>query len=834
MPNINQFLGILIDNYGENIYRKIDVWRDSNGKKQPKGSYSNWTREQIADNSGSGNAYDIYIKHCVNEHGRLVCFDFDDALYQDNPLYELLYGKRAIKINSKKGCHVYASVSNLPEFSNEVNIQREYKGRAGNKKQPSTDLIVKKRNMWECYNEDHWEMELYGSEIVEVDWGEIVEFFNVEYMNKGKVKKKSPIKDMNKSPSTELIIREKEKNISRCSIKQFKSYLDRLKPHRYSYDNFVDVGIMCWVNFQGSSKGFGCWLEWVNKDTGQHDNVRDIDYLNNKWKSFNDDGEVVSDWRKLKNWADKDTPVNPYEEIYKMGGKDALIDELNSGETLGTRIGYNQMTSEFIIQTPQGWMLKNDRQAVIHFECYNFCVESEDEDESKTFMIQPFKIWRLSIKRNMWYEIVYDPSEQETGSFNLWRGYTITREVCSTYKPKDCQPILDHLMNIWADGCQERYDYILNWFAWKLQRPHKKMCVVICLNSGEGAGKNVILNHMFRIMGKNYDSVSNANSILGSFNGILEGKTLLNFDEVTYGGNHSVNNQLKALISEDYVHINKKNKEAYRIKSMADFIITTNEDYFIGVSGDSRRYCPMALNQKWVGIQTEESRVYFNTIMDVPSECFAKFLYERDISDFNPRSFKKTQLFQQQVERSWTSTTRWLYQALESGHIITCGASKVIHWNKLPPKDSSSQSDFQWETYGSQSFTGDLSSFRKIAFLHNGVRWYRVGKLYEIYSMSKMGSYSKVVTEQVFRSEMTTIFANMKTKSHPKLGMCCQLPELDDGRKSFNLWSKWDYNWGGSVGCFNDDDEDDIVFTEEWDVDEEKDKKLYEKHKDSY
>ena len=100
--------------------------------------------------------------------------------------------------------------------------------------------------------------------------------------------------------------------------------------------------------------------------------------------------------------------------------------------------------------------------------------------------------------------------------------------------------------------------------------------------------------------------------------------------------------------------------------------------------------------------------------------------------------------------------------------------------------------------------------------------------------MSKMGSYSKVVTEQVFRAEMTTIFPDMKTKSHPKLGMCCQLPELDDGRKAFNIWSKWDYNWGGSQGCFDDDDIDDIVFTEEWAVDEEKDKKLYEKHKDSY
>ena len=75
MPNINQFLGILKDEYGDHIYRKIDVWRDKNGKKQTRSAHSQWTREQIADNVGVGNTYDIYIKHCKNEAGQLVCFD---------------------------------------------------------------------------------------------------------------------------------------------------------------------------------------------------------------------------------------------------------------------------------------------------------------------------------------------------------------------------------------------------------------------------------------------------------------------------------------------------------------------------------------------------------------------------------------------------------------------------------------------------------------------------------------------------------------------------------------------------------------------------------------
>ena len=826
---MDAFIGILEQTYGPNVWRKINVFRNSKGKKTTKNARSNWTPEQISDNRGHGNCYDLYIKHCRNDEGKLVCFDFDDMNYKNNPLYNKLVNKGAIETTSKHGAHLYASVLGIPDFSNEVKVQKMYKGPEGRTLEPDTDLIVQKRNMWELFNEECWSINLRAGSIVNFRWDELNEFFDLSSMNMASAKKSTDSKsDMKKSVSQEQdFIKEKTKNISRCALSQFKSYLDRLLPHRYKYDSFIDVGIMCWVNFEGSTQGFGCWLEWNGKDTTEHDNERDLDYLTTKWRSFTDDKEFVSDWRKLKKWADEDTPINPYEELYRQGGKDALIDELNTGKLLGTLIGYNQMTSEFIIQNPQGWMLKSDRQATIHFEAFNFVVESEDDD--KSYFIQPFKLWRNSIKRNTWYEIVYDPSGQETGSFNLWRGYKMTKANTERYNENDCQPILDHLMNIWADGCQDTYDYVLNWFAWKLQRPHKKMAVVLCLNSGEGAGKNVVLNHMYKIMGSNYDSVSTAKSILGDFNGILEGKTLLNFDEVTYGGNHEKNNQLKALISEDYVHINKKNKEMYRIRSMADFVITTNEDYFIGVTGDSRRYCPIKLNQKWVGIQNDATASYFEKIQKASSEAFAKFLYNRDISDFNPRQFKKTELFQQQVEKSFPSPIRWLYQSLESGHIVSMGASKFIEWCKLPPHQNSNVNDFQWETYGNQQFGNDFNEWRKIAFNHKRIRWYRINKIYDIYSRSKMGSYSKVVTEQKFSQTLLEVFPDMKTRSHPKLGMCCQLPELAEGRQQFNVWCKWDYKWTGNDGDFAEEDADDILFTEEW---EDETKETAEKNED--
>lgn len=795
--SVEKFIGIFTEKYGDNIYRKIDVFRDKNGKKQTKCAHSQWTCEQISENQGTGNTFDLYLKHMNDVDGQLTCVDFDNKRYTHHPLYDRLRSAGAIETKSMKGGHLYIAIKNLPEYSNAVNVAID------DKHYQEIDLISRSTNMWETPNGGHWEF-CRGSEIPSFDWDDIKIYFNVPKMNIKSEKKVKPLVSSISSNS----ISENLKRITKCSDIQFQSYLDRLK-NRYGYDDFIKVGAICHTNFEGNSQGFGVWLQWVNKDTTEHDSDRGHVALASKYEGFSDYTGQVADWRALKKMADTDTPTNPYEELYNDGGTDAIIYELNTGEKFGTKIGYNQMTSEFIIQTPAGWHLKSDRQAIIHFENYNFTIEVEEVVK----VLSPLKIWRQAVNRNTYTEIVYDPSNQETGAFNIWRGYPITKDIAEKYDVSLAQPILDHLFTIWADGSQERYEYMLNWFAHKLQRPYKKMAVTICLNSGEGAGKNVILNHFEQIMGCNYDSVSSAKSILGDFNAVLEGKTLLNFDEVTYGGNHEKNNQMKALISEDFVHINKKNKEAYRIRSMADFIITTNEDYFIGVTGDSRRYCPMALNRRWEGVQTDESYEYFKKIMDAPPEAFANFLYNRDISEFNPRKFSKTTLFQQQVEKSYTSTIRWLYETLESGHISSQLGNRILKWDTeiVNEEDETAHANKMYETYGS-THTDD---YMKLKFQHKGVNYMRMSKLYEVYSRARMGCYSKTQTDQVFKQTLADVFGKeYKIKSHPQLGVCAELPNLQRARELFNVWAKWDYKWGKIGGDFEDLDE--VTFDNDW------------------
>ena len=87
-----------------------------------------------------------------------------------------------------------------------------------------------------------------------------------------------------------------------------------------------------------------------------------------------------------------------------------------------------------------------------------------------------------------------------------------------------------------------------------------------------------------------------------------------------------------------------------------------------------------------------------------------------------------------------------------------------------------------------------------------------------------MGSYNKTVTPTVFYQTLKTVFGDLiKEGVHPVLGKVISLPELDEARLCYNRWARWDYKWGQDVGDEDDDNWDDIVFTEKNENDSDSD-----------
>ena len=364
---------------------------------------------------------------------------------------------------------------------------------------------------------------------------------------------------------------------------------------------------------------------------------------------------------------DRTKTGNPiYDGIPNLVG---VVEEMNK------RVMYVKSTSEYILLEKElndegklvdSWLLKNSKQLHEYFcnECFTMYFDG------RARKIDPFTIFKESKKRREVYKIGFDPKNPNRKDiFNLYRGFAIKYEDLEKVDKSKCQPLLDHIKKIWCKNNEKSYKYILNLFAHYIRKPDIKTGVMLCLKSKQGAGKGIVLEFLQKIIGDaHYCQNSNANSLFGQFNGVLEGKILVNLDEAFWGGDKALEGQVKNKVTEKRQYINKKNKEAYHVDDYSNYIITTNNDWFSGVDANDRRHYCLELDNEYAGINNETIKKYHKKVRESCVLAFAKVLYElEDFDDFNPREFEKTPLLQDQVERNWNTVQSWFHQILVDG-----------------------------------------------------------------------------------------------------------------------------------------------------------------------
>ena len=765
------------------LFREINV-RYNNGKKVQKGEFNNLTEEELMNEDlledykktnyqEKRNSYSIFCKHFTIGNQKLVCVDIDTK--EKTKLKEYLDSNGHMNCETNKGYHYYMIVEDLPKYKNDQKVYCD--------KKHDVDLINPKVNAWEpMYNSklEKWKGRKYHSstgKCLIVNWEEIKKYFNEKRMNiEGAVVEEQAITE------DDIVVNEPTV-IEITSIGKITNYLNRLSKtnnKRYNYEMFMKVGMILFNNFEGTDDGLRLYLDWQKEDPlldTEHKH-RTIEYITQKYRTFNNDVENPATFKTLRFWADEDTPENKWKAFYLKTGLDGVTDEMNK------EIAFNKLTSEYIIEFDERWCPKSRMQAMNHYAHLDFNVEIEDN----VVTLNPFKIWEKNMKRKQYTMIVFDPLNKNPGCYNLWDGYPMTKESVEFADVHDCQPILDHIKSKWCRDNETYYNYVLNWFASKLQKPWLKLAVVICLKSKEGAGKGIVLNLFKKIMGKYYTSIANVNTILGDFNGMIEGKMLIDLDEVCYGGNKQNNNRLKNLITEDTQVINKKNKENYEIENYADFLITTNEYWFIGVNEDSRRYFCLEMDNTLAGIlDTETKKNYVDKLLACPTESLAKLLYNRDISNFRPRSFEKTKLFQKQCELNWGTSTKFIYKCLESG-ILNAGDNYTarIRWNNN---------------------AGNKSN----GFFYHGKYYHYLDKLYEFYIKAELGDYAKKEPQIRFEEVLMDVFeGHVEKKVDARRAVMIHLPDIEIARECFSKHQAYRYKFGCDLEVISSTDDNTI------------------------
>lgn len=291
-------------------------------------------------------------------------------------------------------------------------------------------------------------------------------------------------------------------------------------------------------------------------------------------------------------------------------------------------------------------------------------------------------IWLRHANRRTYHKVVFKPCEdgvatassiyndKDSRDFNLWQGHAICKRDAEKYCNVSVQPLLDHIRNIWCKGNESYYKYVIGWMANIVQRPWVRNGTVIIIQGSQGAGKGVVVEKLKSILARDHVvHCLDPDNILGQFNGILRCALLVFMDEAIWAGNKADANKLKGLITEKSLNINEKHQPVFQVDAYINMIFSSNNNFMMNCERQDRRVFALEADNKYAGRQTAESKTYFDAVREVPSEAFAWFLYNYDLSVFKDeqRMVPTTELHRDQKSRSMNRLEKWWVNILKTG-----------------------------------------------------------------------------------------------------------------------------------------------------------------------
>lgn len=330
----------------------------------------------------------------------------------------------------------------------------------------------------------------------------------------------------------------------------------------------------------------------------------------------------------------------------------------------------SSVIGSYIDEGVQGSMVIRPRRGII--DAYEHFSVQFARDKRPSSIID---LWLKHPKRRIINKIVFEPHvelpDMRKNVKNLFKGFAISR---SQSIEGDVTLFLKHIKEIWASDNDDLYEYIINWFAHLIQFPGKKMGTVLVIKGEQGAGKGVIMDRFIsKIIGQeHYMQIFNMEHLTGNFQSRHIRTNLLSFmDESSFAGNRKEAAQFKALITEDKRRYNEKHMPAMFVENCSNYIVASNQEQMVYVEPKDRRFVPFECSNKYSGSQNAEIVKYFKGLFDTDVHAVAHFLYERDLSTFNPRQTPRTEYHKYQKIINLDSPGVFINRLLEYGRIET-------------------------------------------------------------------------------------------------------------------------------------------------------------------
>lgn len=258
-------------------------------------------------------------------------------------------------------------------------------------------------------------------------------------------------------------------------------------------------------------------------------------------------------------------------------------------------------------------------------------------------------------------------------------------EYANTYRDTGCTPdgytgtrgiklLKLHVRNILPDPRDQAL--LLDWLAHIVQNPERKMMYACLLKGVRGDGKTFFIELMRTVLGD-----ANCRDVLSSmlkkeFNGWAADTVFCGIEEVKQHGSdaHDVMNNLKALITNNIIAVERKGQDIISVRNFANFFMTTNYSDALPVTVGENRYLTLATRFRteaelleWKAGWKEEHgydfhEALYEELTDHPYQ-FRRWLEEYEFSEhYNPNARAPETAFKMEMVEDAKSDERQLLE----------------------------------------------------------------------------------------------------------------------------------------------------------------------------
>jgi len=270
------------------------------------------------------------------------------------------------------------------------------------------------------------------------------------------------------------------------------------------------------------------------------------------------------------------------------------------------------------------------------------------------------KWWLNHPLRRQFDTVTFAPEREVENAYNLWRGFGVEAV------PGDCSLLLDHVRTIICREKIEIYEALMDLLATWIQHPDRPGGIAIVIRGGEGAGKGILFQAIGKIFGDHFIQVTNSKHLVGNFNAHLRDCAFLFADEAFFAGDRAHAGILKGLITEDTLPVEGKGLDVERAPNCVHIGMSSNEEWVVPASHDSRRYFVLDVAKDRIG-----DTVYFDAIraqlyMNGGIEALFHLLRTREVTS-ETRMVPQTEGLQMQRTLSYSLEESWWEEKLIDG-----------------------------------------------------------------------------------------------------------------------------------------------------------------------